>query len=60
MLGSEYIFRLGMIAAISLLATLSGLVVQHAFGTRLSTLLVGPALASLAVLVWWRLGGCKC
>ncbi len=57
---SEYFFRLGMIVAISLLATVSGLAVERSFGTNHSTLMVGPLVAILAVLVWWQASGRKC
>ncbi len=50
--GSEYFFRMGMIIAISLLATVSGLVAEQFFGFNRRTLMVEPLVAILAVLVW--------
>jgi hypothetical protein len=41
-----------MIVAISLLATVSGVVVEG--------FSAGPAAVRLAVLVWWQSGGRKC
>jgi hypothetical protein len=49
---SEYYFRFSMIGAISLLATAGGLVVERFVGLNRSTLMVGPLIAVLAVLIW--------
>jgi hypothetical protein len=48
---SEYYFRLGMIVAISLLATSTAILIQRFIGLNGTTLLAGPLIAVFAV-VW--------
>jgi hypothetical protein len=47
-------FTLAVLVAISLLATVCALMIETAFGKTLSTLLVGPAIAVLGVITFWR------
>ena len=50
-------FIIGVLIAIALFATVSALTIQNAFGQNLASVLVGPAIAVIAVLIFYRLQG---
>jgi hypothetical protein len=50
-------FTFGVLIAIALLATVSALTSQTIFGKTLATVLVGPALATVGVIHFFRVEG---
>jgi hypothetical protein len=50
-------FLLGLLIVISLFATVSALTIQIALGRNFTTVLIGPVIAVIAVLAFYRLQG---
>jgi hypothetical protein len=48
-------FLIGVLVAIALFATVCALSTQVIFGRNFASVLMGPAIAVIAVIVFWRL-----
>jgi hypothetical protein len=50
---AHFWFSLGVLLAISLFATVTALTVQRFLGTSVTSILVGPVIATALVIICW-------